>query len=208
MLWRLRKPRKSLEKLFGVCGSPASASENFLVFAGAPQVPRRTFGRLRESRKSLGELFGVCGSPASPTKNFLAFAGVPQVPRKTFWPLRESRKSLEKLFGLCGSPASASGNFLVFAGIPQAKKKRFGICGTPASIYKVGGLQDGERKYALEPSMPKLSVGIFANAFRRASNVLKSAIHIHYIISRRMKVKNYMWLALAVCLPGLVVSCG
>ena len=23
-----------------------------------------------------------------------------------------------------------------------------------------------------------------------------------------MKVKNYMWLALAVCLPGLVVSCG
>ena len=135
--------------------------------------------RLRESRKSHGKLFGVCGSPASFPRNFLAFAGLPQVPRETFWCLRESRKSLGKLFGVCGSPASPTENFLAFAGFPQAKKKRFGICGTPASIYKVGGLQDGERKYALEPSMPKLSVGIFANAFRRASNVLKSAIHIH-----------------------------
>ena len=40
----------------------------------------------------------------------------------------------------------------------KSLEKLFGICGTPASIYKVGGLQDGERKYALEPSMPKLSV--------------------------------------------------
>ena len=74
----MQSSRKSLKKLFGLCGSPASAPRNFLVFAGAPQVPRKTFWRLRESRKCLGKLFGVCGSPASPTKNFLAFAGVPQ----------------------------------------------------------------------------------------------------------------------------------
>ena len=105
--WKcLRESRKSLEKLFGVCGSPASLSENFLAFAGAPQVSRKTFWCLRESRKSLEKLFGVCGSPASVSENFLAFAGVPQVSRETFWRLRESRKPLGKLFGVCGSPAS------------------------------------------------------------------------------------------------------
>ena len=90
----LRESRKSLEKLFGVCGSPASLSRNFLAFAGAPQVSRETFWCLRKSRKSLEKLFGVCGSPASLPENFLVFAGAPQVPRKTFWPLRESRKHL------------------------------------------------------------------------------------------------------------------
>ena len=90
----LRESRKSLEKLFGLCGSPATASGNALAFAGLPQVPRETFWCLRESRKSHGKLFGVCGSPASPTENFLAFAGVPQGSRKTFWCLRDSRKHL------------------------------------------------------------------------------------------------------------------
>ena len=61
----LRESRKSLEKLFGLCGSPASLSENFLVFAGVPQVPRETFWCLREPRKSHEKLFGLCGSPAS-----------------------------------------------------------------------------------------------------------------------------------------------
>ena len=63
--WCLRESRKSHGKLFGVCGSPASASGNALAFAGVPQVPRKTFWPLRESRKSLGKLFGVCGIPAS-----------------------------------------------------------------------------------------------------------------------------------------------
>ena len=92
--WRLRESRKSLEKLFGVCGSPASLPENFLAFAGVPQVPRETFWCLREPRKSHEKLFGVCGSPASASENFLVFAEVPQVPRETFWRLRESRKHL------------------------------------------------------------------------------------------------------------------
>ena len=74
----LRESRKCLEKLFGVCGSPASVSRNFLVFAGVPQVSRETFWCLRESRKCLEKLFGVCGSPASVSRNFLVFAGSPQ----------------------------------------------------------------------------------------------------------------------------------
>ena len=49
----MQSSRKSLEKLFGLCGSPASASENFLTFAGVPQVSRKTFWRLREPRKHL-----------------------------------------------------------------------------------------------------------------------------------------------------------
>ena len=96
---RLRESRKCLEELFGVCGSPASVTRNFLAFAGVPQVSRRIFRRLRESRKCLEELFGVCGSPASVSRNFLAFAGAPQVSRRTFWRLRESRKHFQKRFG-------------------------------------------------------------------------------------------------------------
>ena len=63
--WRLRESRKCLEKLFGVCGSPASVSRNFLAFAGVPQVSRKTFWCLRESRKCLEKLFGVCGKSAN-----------------------------------------------------------------------------------------------------------------------------------------------
>ena len=97
--WRLRESRKSLEKLFGVCGSPASPTGNALAFAGVPQVSRETFWCLREPRKSLEKLFGVCGSPASLSRNFLAFAGAPQVPREMLWCLRECCKHFQKRFG-------------------------------------------------------------------------------------------------------------
>ena len=103
--WCLRESRKSLEKLFGVCGSPASLSRNFLAFAGVSQVSRETFWCLRESRKSLGKLFGVCGSPASLSENFLVFAGVPQATKSAFQHLRKFRKQQKVLFSICGSSA-------------------------------------------------------------------------------------------------------
>ena len=103
--WRLREFRKSLEKLFGVCGSPASLSRNFLAFAGVPQVSRETFWCLREFRKSLEKLFGVCGSPASLSRNFLAFAELPQATKSAFQHLRKFRKRQKVLFGICGSSA-------------------------------------------------------------------------------------------------------
>ena len=34
----MQSSRKSLGKLFGLCGSPASLPENFLAFAGVPQT--------------------------------------------------------------------------------------------------------------------------------------------------------------------------
>ena len=110
-----RNLRKRLGKCRDTCaacanvsanaGNPASASKNFLVFAGVPQVSRETFWRLRESRKSLEKLFGVCGSSASLSRNFLVFAGVSQVSRETFWRLRKFRKRQKMLFGICGSSA-------------------------------------------------------------------------------------------------------
>ena len=109
--WCLRESRKSLEKLFGVCGSPASLSRNFLVFAGVPQVSRETFWRLRESCKSLEKLFGVCGSPASNKKCFSAFAEVPQATKSTFQHLRKFRRAFPKTFwpsrGICRSSLPA-----------------------------------------------------------------------------------------------------
>ena len=49
----LQKRCKAQKLLRSVCGSPASLSRNFLAFAGAPQVSRKTFWRLRDSRKHL-----------------------------------------------------------------------------------------------------------------------------------------------------------
>ena len=79
--WCLREPRKSLEKLFGVCGSPASLSENFLVFAGAPQASRETFWCLRESRKRLGKCRGICAACANVSVNAAVFAQPAQTSR-------------------------------------------------------------------------------------------------------------------------------
>ena len=103
--WRLRESRKSLEKLFGVCGSSASLSRNFLVFAGVPQVSRETFWCLREFRKRQKVLFSICGSSASNKKCFSAFAEVPQATKSTFQHLRKFRKQQKMLFGICGSSA-------------------------------------------------------------------------------------------------------
>ena len=107
-----------LEMLAGV---PVRASENFLVFAGVPQGPRKTVWRLRESRKSLEKLFGVCGSSARAISSILTLAEVPQTPLSSFSCLRKFRKCSGELFGVCGSSASASGNALAFATPLQGK---------------------------------------------------------------------------------------
>ena len=131
----MQSSRKCLEKLFGVCGNSASASKNFLAFAGTPQVSRKTFWRLRELRKCLEKLFGVCRNAANASKNFLAFAGTLQMPRK--------------LFGVCSNAASALKNFLVFAGMLQMPRKTFrrlqqhckcleklfGVCRNAANVF-------------------------------------------------------------------------
>ena len=67
--WCLRESRKPLGKLFGVCGSPASLSENFLAFAGVPQASRKTFWRLRESRKRLRKCGGTCATCVNVSAN-------------------------------------------------------------------------------------------------------------------------------------------
>ena len=95
---------KSLGKLFGVCGSPASLSRNFLAFATLLQVPRKTFRCLQHCCKSHEKLSGVCNTVASLTKNFLAFATPLQVPRKTFWRLQHRCKHFQKRFGYRNSP--------------------------------------------------------------------------------------------------------
>ena len=62
--WRLRESRKSLEKLFGVCGSSASDKKCFSAFAEVPQATKSTFQHLRKFRKQQKMLFGICGSSA------------------------------------------------------------------------------------------------------------------------------------------------
>ena len=94
------------------CNTAASASKNFLVFAGTLQAPRKTFWSLQECCKYFEKLFGVCRNAASAPKNFLVFAGMLQVLRKTFWSLQECCKRLEKLFGVCRNAASISRNVL------------------------------------------------------------------------------------------------
>ena len=123
--WCLQECCKCPEKLFGVCSDAASASKNFLVFAGMLQMPRETFWSLQERCKWHEKLFGVCNTVASPTKNFLAFATLLQVPRKTFWRLQHCCKSHEKLSGVCNIVASPTKNFSAFATLLQVPRKTF-----------------------------------------------------------------------------------
>ena len=96
--WSLQQCCKCLEKLFGVCRNAASASKNFLEFAGTLQVPRKTFRRLQERCKCPEKLFGVCRNAASAPKNFSAFAGMLQVSRKTFRRLQQCCKHFQRRF--------------------------------------------------------------------------------------------------------------
>ena len=122
---RRQSPLRESRWIHGVCSNPASASRNFLVFAGVPQVSRKTFWCLQGRCKCFEKPFGVCRDAASATKNFLAFAGTLQVPRKTFWRLQQRCKCFEKLSGVCNTVASATKNFPAFATPLQAFPKTF-----------------------------------------------------------------------------------
>ena len=121
----LREFRWTRGVCLDVCRNAASASKNFLVFAGMLQVPRKTFRRLQHRCKSHEKLSGVCNTVASATKNFSAFATLLQVSRKTFWRLQHRCKSHEKLFGVCNTVASPTKNFLAFVTLLQVSRKTF-----------------------------------------------------------------------------------
>ena len=122
----LREFRWTRGVCLDVCRNAASASKNFLAFAGMLQVLRETFRRLQECCKCPEKLFGVCRNAASTSKNFLAFATPLQVSRKTFWCLQHRCKSHEKLSGVCNTVASPTKNFPAFATPLQAFPKTFG----------------------------------------------------------------------------------
>ena len=121
----LREFRRTRGVCLDVCRNAASATKNFLAFAGMLQVPRKTFWALQGRCKCFEKFFGVCRNAASATKNFLVFATLLQVPRKTFWRLQHCCKSHEKLSGVCNTVASPTKNFLAFATPLQAFPKTF-----------------------------------------------------------------------------------
>ena len=106
----MQSSRKSLEKLFGVCGNSASASKNFLAFAGVPQVSRETFWCLQKSCKLRFLLLGVCRSSASSIFPFLAFAEVLQAPFFSFGRLQKFCKLHFLLLGICRNAANVFGS--------------------------------------------------------------------------------------------------
>ena len=93
---RLQECCKCHEELSGLCRNAASATKNFLDFAGMLQTPRKTFWTLQECCKRHEKLFGLCRNAANATKNFLDFAGTLQTPQKTFWTLQERCKHFRK----------------------------------------------------------------------------------------------------------------
>ena len=97
--WSLQELRKCLEKLFGVCGSPASSIFLFWAFAEVLQAPFFPFGSLQKFCKLHFSLLGICRSSASSIFSFWAFAEVLQVLRK-------------KLSGVCNTATSISRDVL------------------------------------------------------------------------------------------------
>ena len=160
--WCLRESRKSLEKLFGVCGSPASLSENFLVFAGIPQTsqemrrnpaqPAQTSRQmpwyLRGLRKRLSKCRGTCATCANVSANAAVLAQPAQTSRLMPRNLRDLRKRLGKYRGTCTVCANVSANAAVLARLAQTSRqmprnlrdlrKRLGKCrGTCAACANV-----------------------------------------------------------------------
>ena len=109
-----------------VCGNSASASKNFLAFAGVPQVSRETFWCLQKSCKLRFLLLGVCRSSASSIFPFLAFAEVLQAPFFSFGRLQKFCKLHFLLLGICRSPANSIFSFWTFAEVLQAPFFPFG----------------------------------------------------------------------------------
>ena len=77
----MQSSRKSLGKLFGVCGSPASLSRNFLAFAGVPQTSRQMPRNLRSLRKRLSKCRGTCAACANVSVNAVVLAQPAQTSR-------------------------------------------------------------------------------------------------------------------------------
>ena len=73
----LREFRWTRGVCLDVCSNAASLTKNFLVFAGVPQVSRKTFWRLQRRCKCPEKLFGVCNTVASISKNVWAIAWLP-----------------------------------------------------------------------------------------------------------------------------------
>ena len=156
----LREFRRTRGVCLDVCRNAASATKNFLAFAGMLQVPRKTFWRLQHRCKSHEKLFGVCRNAANAAKNFLAFAGAPQTSRRMSGASRSLRKRLGKCRGTCAACANVSVNAGSLAQPAQTSRqmpgylrglrkrlgecreprkcleKLFGVCGSPASISK------------------------------------------------------------------------
>ena len=122
----MQSSRKSLGKLFGVCGNPASSIFPFWAFAEVLQAPFSPFGHLQKSCKLHFLLFGVCRSSASSIFPFWAFAEVLQAPFSPFGRLQKFCKLHFSLLGLCRSPASSIFLFWAFAEVLQAPFFSFG----------------------------------------------------------------------------------
>ena len=133
----MRESRKCPEKLFGVCGSPASLSENFLAFAGVPQTsqemrrnpaqPAQTSRQmprnLRDQRKRLGKCRGTCAACANVSVNAAELAR----PAQTSWQmpryLRSLRKRLGECRGTCATCANVSANTAELARLAQTSRQ-------------------------------------------------------------------------------------
>ena len=132
-----------------VCGNSASALKNFLVFAGTPQMPRKTFWRLQKFCKLHFLLLGICRSPANSIFSFWTFAEVLQAPFFPFGSLQESCKHHFSLLGICRSSASSIFPFWAFAEVLQAPISPFwslqkscklhfslwGLCRNAANVF-------------------------------------------------------------------------
>ena len=93
-----------------VCRNSASASKNFLAFAGVLQAPFFSFGHLQKFCKLHFSLLGLCRSPASSIFSFWAFAEVLQTPFSPFGHLQKSCKLHFSLWGLCRNAANVFGS--------------------------------------------------------------------------------------------------
>ena len=85
-------PERPYRKMHHVCGTSANITQNCILFAGEPQISRKSSSCLRNFRKDYTKLHPICGRTANIKQKRFLFAEVPQILHKNVFYLRNFRK--------------------------------------------------------------------------------------------------------------------
>ena len=122
--WRLREPRKCLEKLFGLCRNAANAKMGERALAEVLQTPKWRKGLLQKFCKRQNGEKGSCRTSANAKMEKSTLAEVLQTPKWGKASLQKFCKRQNGEKGACRSSANAKMGKSAFAEVLQGRHEK------------------------------------------------------------------------------------